>query len=95
MIHTLTVIWLIVTIIVLGLFCILIFDGARKYKKKYPNCKLKKPTSVDITIAFLRLTLISIFPVFNFIMMLIIIFKYEKIIDMIMKVLEDKTIEGI
>lgn len=95
MIHTLTIIWLIVTIIVLGLFFVLILDGARKYKKKYPNCKFKKATPGDIIIAFLRIILISIFPAFNFIMMFILIFEYEKIMDMVMKALEDNTFEGI
>ena len=95
MIHTLTVIWFIVTIIVLGLYFVLIFDGARKYKMKHPDCKLKKSTPGDIIIALLRVILVSIFPVFNFIMMLILIFEYEKIMDMVMKALEDNTIEGI
>ena len=95
MIHTLTIIWLIVTIIVFGLFCVLILDGARKYKEKHPKCKLKKSTPGDVIIAFLRVILVCIFPALNFIMMFILIFDYEKIMDMVMKALEENTIEGI
>lgn len=95
MIHTLTIIWLIVTIIVLGLFFILIFDGMRKYRMKHPNCKPKKATPGDLIVAFLRIIFISILPALNFIMMFILIFEYEKIMDMVMKRLEENTIEGI
>ena len=94
MIHTLTIIWLIVSILNLALFTVLIFVGAARYTKKYPGAHLKKPELDELIFALIRILFISILPILNVIMIFTLIFGYEKILDKVMETLETET-EGI
>lgn len=94
MIHTLTIIWLIVSIIDLALFAVLIFVGAARCMKKYPGMHLKKPEPGELVLAIIRIFFIGLLPILNVIMIFTLIFGYEKILETIMETLESNIIEG-
>ena len=95
MIHTLTIIWLIVSILNLALFTILILVGAARYIKKYPGVHLKKAEPGELVLAIIRILFISLLPILNVIMIFTLIFGYEKILGIVMETLESNIIEGI
>ena len=94
MIHTLTIIWLIASILNLALFTVLIFAGAVRYTKKHPGVRLKKTEPDELIFALIRILFVSILPILNVIMIFTLVFGYEKILEVVMETLESKT-EGI
>ena len=83
-------IYLGISALTLILSILIMLDVTVKLKKKHPKAEYEKDSKISTVIAWIRLVLISLFPVLNLGLAITIILKWDDLATAMIKKAEDK-----
>ena len=69
-------------------------DFAKKFERKYPELKAPKVSVAGHLLSSLRNLITALIPIYNILLCLVFIFKYEELEERSMKKVYQKCIEG-
>lgn len=83
-------IYLGISALTLILSILIMLDATAKLKKKHPNAEYEKDSKISTVIAWIRLVLVSLFPILNIGLAITIILKWDDMATAMIEKVEDK-----
>ena len=87
-------IYLGISALTLILSILIMIDVTIKLRKKHPNAKYEKDSKISTVIAWIRLLLISLFPILNIGLAITIILNWDDLATAMIEKVEDKLEEN-